>query len=295
MVEPPSTCLNWAINSWRPGATVTGVRDLHDGQGPWLIEVSSNGSPDRAILRVESPSGKTADYLRIEAAALTQAERCGATAPRLIGIDDGQHAGLASTLQTVRAGHTVVSQPYDRELLQAVGRQLAEIHCIRVDAGPDLPERRHPLEPDGGYTEEKRRCAEQPTQRSEDGARLLAHAERELARHPRPDDERGLVHGDAWLGNIMSDGPHITVLIDWGCAGVGHPGIDLGHARLSAAFDHGLDAADDILTGWIQQTGRHADAMPYWDVVAALCTAPDMGAGTDLRDTFLERALAELD
>jgi len=115
-----------------------------------------------------------------------------------------------------------------------------------------------------------------------------------LANQPGPHDIRGLVHGDAWLGNIMSTGAHVTGLIDWGCSGVGHPGIDLGHARLSAALSYGLQAADALLDGWEQATGRLADAMPYWDTVAALETAPDMGAGTDVRNRFLQQALTEL-
>lgn len=290
MADPPPACLAWAVGIWQPTATVTGVRDLHEGQGPWLIDVTSNGSAGRAVLRVEAP-GKPGEYLRIEAAALTLAERCGAKAPKLLGIDDRRHSGHVATLQTVLAGQTVASQAYDPERLRAVGAQLAQLHRFRVDAGPDLPERKRPLEPDGGYTEEKRRCAEQSTRRSIDGARLLANAGRELARHPRPVGERSLIHGDAWLGNIMSDGVHITGLIDWGCAGVGHPGIDLGHARLSAAFSYGHDAADDVLAGWVQETGRQPDAMPYWDAVAALETAPDMGTGTKARDAFLHSAL----
>jgi aminoglycoside phosphotransferase (APT) family kinase protein len=92
----------------------------------------------------------------------------------------------------------------------------------------------------------------------------------------------------------MATGLQVSGLIDWGCAGVGHPGIDLGHARLSAVFSYGTEAADAILHGWEQVAGRPADAMPYWDAVAALETAPAMGAGTDIRDAFLQRALAEL-
>ncbi len=156
-----------------------------------------------------------------------------------------------------------------------------------------LPERRRPLEPGGGYTAEKRHSAENPSQRSADGARLLAAAARELARQPRPAGEHGLVHGDAWLGNIMATDAGVTGLIDWGCAGVGHPGIDLGHARLSAASSYGIEAADTLLAGWEQATGHRADAMPYWDTVAALESAPDMGAVTEVRDAFLHRALAE--
>jgi aminoglycoside phosphotransferase (APT) family kinase protein len=294
MVDPAPAALSWAIETWRPGATVANVRDLHDGQGPWLIEVSSYGAAHRAVLRTAGPAAKGGTYLQIEATALRRVERSGLNAPRLIAIDDGRQSGLVASLQTVLAGDTVASQPWNKKRLHAVGAHLAEIHGMTTDPAPTLPERRRPLEPGGGYTAEKRQGAENPTQRSRDGARLLAAAAQELARHPRPAGERGLVHGDAWLGNIMSTGTRVTGLIDWGCAGVGHPGIDLGHARLSAAFSYGIEAADTLLDGWEQATGRRADAMPYWDTVAALESAPDMGTVTEIRDTFLHQALSEV-
>jgi len=294
MAVPEPVALQWAVDAWMPGAAVINVRDLHEGQGPWLIEVSSGRAVHRAVLRTAGPTAKGGDYLLIEAAALRQVESSGVSAPRLIALDDGQRCGVIASLQTVVAGDTVASQPWNNERLYAVGAYLAEIHRIAAVPTPTLPERRRPLEPGGGYTAEKRECAENPTRRSREGARLLAAGARELADRPRPNSIRGLVHGDAWLGNIMATGLQVSGLIDWGCAGVGHPGIDLGHARLSAAFSYGTEAADAILHGWEQAAGRPADAMPYWDAVAALETAPAMGAGTDLRDAFLQRALAEL-
>ena len=294
MVDPAPTPLRWALQTWGPEATLVSVRDLHDGQGPWLIEATSKSTPYRAILRTAGPAAKGGDYLQIEAAALSRVERSALAGPRLIAIDDGHQSGLITSLQTVVAGHTVASQPWNAERLLAVGAYLAQIHGIGADFAPTLPGRHRPLEPGGGYTAEKRHAAENPTQRSKAGGRLLATTADELSRFPRPTGERGLVHGDAWLGNIMSTGTHISGLIDWGCAGVGHPGIDLGHARLSAAFSYGIEAADTLLNGWEHTAGHHADAMPYWDTVAALETAPDMGTVTDIRDAFLHHALAGL-
>jgi aminoglycoside phosphotransferase (APT) family kinase protein len=65
-------------------------------------------------------------------------------------------------------------------------------------------------------------------------------------------------------------------MVDWDAAGVGHPGIDLGTLRLDAAILFGLPAAGEILEGWRQATGQAADAMAYWDLVAALTTLTDM-------------------
>lgn len=294
MVDPGSSSLSWAIDAWMPGATGISVRDLHEGQGPWLIEVNCNGAVHRAVLRTAGPAAKGGEYLQIEAAALKEVERAGVNAPRLIAIDDGLQCGVITSLQTVLAGDTVASLPRNDERLHAVGAYLAEVHRIAVNPAPTFAERVRPLEPGGGYTAEKRACAEKPTRRSRDGARLLAAAAQELANLPRPDSIRSLVHGDAWLGNIMAEGARVTGLIDWGCSGVGHPGIDLGHARLSAAFSYGIEAANVIRDGWEQATGRLTDAMPYWDTVAALETAPDMGTGTDIRNAFLHQALVAL-
>jgi hypothetical protein len=54
------------------------------------------------------------------------------------------------------------------------------------------------------------------------------------------------------------------------------PSIDLGTLRLDAAIMFGPPAAAAVLVGWRRATGRAADAMAYWDLVAALTTPPDM-------------------
>ena len=85
-----------------------------------------------------------------------------------------------------------------------------------------------------------------------------------------------LVHGDLWQGNTLWSGERCVGLVDWDAAGVGHPGIDLGTLRLDAAILFGLPAAAEVLEGWRQATGQAADAMAYWDLVAALTTPTDL-------------------
>jgi len=123
----------------------------------------------------------------------------------------------------------------------------------------------------------------------------------------------GLVHGDLWHGNTLwDDNGHLTAILDWDCAGVGPAGIDLGSLRCDAALCHGLRAADDILHGWEIEARRPGRDVPYWDVVAALSSPPDMGwfpvsmaaqGRPDLthevmlerRDAFLAAALSQLE
>lgn len=110
---------------------------------------------------------------------------------------------------------------------------------------------------------------------------------------------------------MWAPGGLLAAVIDWDCAGRGPAGVDLGSARLDATTAFGDSAEDDVLRGWEGEAGRAANDVARWDVVAALCTPPDMGwfatavqgqGRPDLtrellverRDAFLERALAQL-
>lgn len=108
-----------------------------------------------------------------------------------------------------------------------------------------------------------------------------------------------LVHGDLWHGNTLWDGERLTGLVDWDCAGIGHPGVDVGSLRCDAALFTGRpDAADDVLAGYQAVAGPLPDVARF-DVEAALATPPDLGwfvaaahdqGRTDLdRDTLLAR------
>jgi aminoglycoside phosphotransferase (APT) family kinase protein len=103
----------------------------------------------------------------------------------------------------------------------------------------------------------------------------------------------------------------LTGVLDWDCAGVGHPGVDLGELRCEVNLMYGLEAADLVAAGWEEAAGRSAPDLAYWDVVASLSTPPDVSAwlavtadqgrgdldGPTLnarRDEFLKAALSRL-
>jgi aminoglycoside phosphotransferase (APT) family kinase protein len=127
-----------------------------------------------------------------------------------------------------------------------------------------------------------------------------------------PDGPTVFVHGDLWQGNVLFEGDLFVGLIDWELAGAGDPGVDLGCLRWDTEMFFGAGAADVVLAGWEESTGRTADAVAYWDLVAALNYPADIGrlapvlarhgrgdldAATliDRRDGFVEDALARLD
>ncbi|WP_143760779.1 hypothetical protein [Actinosynnema mirum] len=92
---------------------------------------------------------------------------------------------------------------------------------------------------------------------------------------------------------------------------MGPVGVDLGNLRCDAAILTGQFAAEQILDGWQETTGRQAENIAHWNVAAALSTPADMaewlpaihGQGrTDLsvetaihrRDAFLRGVLDRL-
>ena len=241
-----------------------------------------------AVLRVADAWGREAFYIRTEAAALVLVEQSLLAAPRLISLDaDGCDAGRVASLQTALPGDTLHGDPTAPEQFRAVGAHLGAIHRIRPQPDSNLPER---LQHVDVYRSDEPGTL---TPHIRASAQLLDHARAQLDLHPRPTAPVGLVHGDAWLGNIMTTGSAVVGLIDWGCAGVGQPGIDLGHLRMSVVFEHGMPAPVDVLNGWQEESGYPVE-VAYWDVVAALSTPADMGGLTQLRDTFLSDALERL-
>jgi aminoglycoside phosphotransferase (APT) family kinase protein len=156
--------------------------------------------------------------------------------------------------------------------LRALGRVAAALHAVRLVPGPALPRRDRPIA-----------GVDFAALRRQDPVRpLLLEAEERVAAAPA-EWPQVFVHGDLWQGNALWTGDTLAGLIDWDCAGAGPPGVDLGSLRCDAAVCFGMEAADDILHGWQEQAGRPAADVAHWDVVAALSTPPDMGAGSPAR------------
>jgi aminoglycoside phosphotransferase (APT) family kinase protein len=232
---------------------------------------------------------------------LRLATQAGIPAPRLLGHDNGAAAGVALVLTDRLPGSSKIPPEPDPSRLRALGAVAARLHAVPLDPSPELPVRDRPIASE-----------DFAAMRHELGPTgLLAEAEAQIAQ-TRPVGSRSVfVHGDLWHGNTLWGNGRLTGLVDWDCAGVGAPGVDLGSLRCDAAICYGTEAADDVLRGWEQTAARPAKDVAYWDVVATLSTPPDMGwfpaamsgqGRPDLdqatllqrRDAFLRQALGHL-
>jgi aminoglycoside phosphotransferase (APT) family kinase protein len=283
MGEPSAEALDWAASA--VGAAVTGTTPLRADGVPWMVDFA-DGS--RAVLRRSFASDT-------EIAALRVAADHGIRAPRLIAL--GDDLMLVSAIE----GTSRVPVTASESRLRALGAAAAQLHAVELAPSKDLPVRHQSVEL-WDFTKLRR----------QDGASdLLLAAEKAVASRQEPPSTQVFLHGDLWQGNTMWLDDELVAVIDWDCAGVGHPGIDLGSLRCDVAVMFGVEAADAVLDGWQEQAGRVADAMPYWDVIAGLSTPPDMttwattiqdqgrpdldGATlTARRDELLRTALAQL-
>lgn len=284
MGGPAAEALRWAESV--TGQPVVAERGLREGGAPWLLRCAD----DTAVVlrRTDGPD--------TEVAALRVVAANGIPAPRVIAVGDGL------VLVSVVAGSSRIPPRPTVARLTALGLAAARLHAIALPPSAELPVRHRPIE-----LEDFARWRER------DGASaLLREAEDAVARRPEPAAETVLVHGDLWQGNTMWRGAELTGILDWDCAGVGHPGVDLGELRCEVTITYGGDAPDVVLAGWRQRHAMAPEVLAYWDVVAALSTPPDLAAWestirdqgrTDLdpvimtadRDRFLRAALDELD
>jgi aminoglycoside phosphotransferase (APT) family kinase protein len=189
-----------------------------------------------------------------------------------------------------------------RARLRTLGDAAASLNRLQVAPNPALPVRDRPIA-----------AVDFAALRREHSTALLREVEQRVAEH-HAEYPVGLVHGDLWQGNTLWDGDRLVGLIDWDCAGTGPGGVDLGSLRCDAAVCFGLEAAEHVLQGWEDAAGAarrlDAGAVAHWDLVAGLCTPPDIAwfaaaiadqGRPDLsqsvllrrRDEFLEAALAQ--
>jgi len=247
MSGPSEQSVTWAESTI--GSSVVASRGLREGGAPWLLRF---GDGSEAVLR-------TGGAFDTDVAALRLAAAHGVPVPGLLAVGDGL------MLLSVVRGTSAIPVETTPERLAAYGAAGALLLSIHVTPTAALPLRHRPLE-----------LEDFALVRADNGAPpLLRAADAALARLPEPTAETVLVHGDLWQGNTMWHDNELTAILDWDCAGAGHPGIDLSGMRLDAALMFGVDAADFVLDGWQRQAGRPAADLVYWDIVAALSTPTD--------------------
>nr|WP_306813140.1 phosphotransferase [Paenibacillus soyae] len=86
-----------------------------------------------------------------------------------------------------------------------------------------------------------------------------------------------ILHGDFWPGNVLWKDGRIAAVIDWEDAAWGDPLSDVGNARLELLWAYGAEAKDAFTERYRERMPELAyDALPYWDLYAALRPASQL-------------------
>lgn len=225
------------------------------------------GDGAEAVMRraVGPDIDRRVEVLRRERDILTLLQRTGLPVARLLGADlDAAHTDVPTLLTSRLPGRlTYPHQPTDAYVF-AVAQAAAMVHSQPV---PDLGWPWHDSAADlngrvqGGH--------------GPGWPRL-----REIG---IPSAPLTFVHGDLWPGNLLFQGDRLTGIVDWGDAGVGHPGLEVGYlaADLRVAtgsqqvHEAAIDAYEELrgplpnrawweVAGYLRFPRDPADWLPAW-------------------------------
>lgn len=149
-VTPAPTALAWAATAIGRGAKVLAVHALHNGSGPWRLQIDHQGRRHDVVLRTVGQRGSIGlRPIATGAAALRLAEERGLEAPRLIAADlEGRVAGVPATLETYLRGKSQLPSAVSPTQLRSAGAAIAKVHAIPLaPRPPDLPYRRWTMSP----------------------------------------------------------------------------------------------------------------------------------------------------
>jgi aminoglycoside phosphotransferase (APT) family kinase protein len=117
-----------------------------------------------------------------------------------------------------------------------------------------------------------------------------ARAAAVLGEPPVAPNDRVLLHGDFWPGNVLWRDGHVAAVVDWEDAALGDPLADVGNCRLELLWAHGAEATAEF-TEHYRRAARDVDlrGLPYWDLYADLRLTSRLGEWG--LDPALEREL----
>ncbi|MDD7939803.1 phosphotransferase [Actinomycetospora lutea] len=252
---------------------VEGLRRLTAGASreTWSFTATDAGGRRDLVLRRDPPGADRPDGMALEAAAIAAAAQAGVRVPPL--VDSGSDPATVGTPYLVTAhvaGETLGPRILREEryagaragLAAELGRTLARIHAVPLDAVPGLPHA-DPVE-DLRTTYD---ALDEPLP-------TVDIALRWLDRHRPAPVADALVHGDFRLGNLIVDETGLAAVLDWELVHRGDPREDLGWLcvkcwRFGAPLPvAGLGTLDELLDGYAEVAGERPDpdAVRWWQV-----------------------------
>jgi aminoglycoside phosphotransferase (APT) family kinase protein len=250
--KPSAATLAWAARKVGPRARVVTWRRLTGGIASSVHQlgvVDAEGSTHRLVLKrwpVGDRTGALAEFNR-ETTALVALERTDVPAPRVVAASPEAADGFPAVLMTRVRGHVDLVPRDSGRWLGRMAETLARIHDLRVEVPPT------PLGRVG-----RQSAVPMWSTRPE-----LWEAAGRILDGPAP-TELCFIHGDYQHFNLLWAREHLTGVVDWAWAGLGHPARDVGHCRLNLAVLYSGDFASQFTAAYEAVAGRKVE--PWWDL-----------------------------
>ena len=291
-----------AITSMLPGARVVEVRELPGGVSANVcrIEVETvDGGTRRFVFRqhrMAAFKGQDTDIAAREFAVLRGLRQHGMPVPEPLHLE-----GTATTpffLMEAVEGSTAVAEPDLPSALEQMADFLAQLHALDPrdlgvtglgvfeDPRPGLLR----YLPSTGSGEAVRSGV------LGDDVALVGN-------------QRTVIHGDYWPGNILWEDGRLAAVIDWEDCTISDPLADVACARVELLCQYGDGAMDDFTAHYLRSSSERSgvlrlDSLPLWEVFVSSAALSSMSAwGLDpeeerqrrrTTEQFFERAAADL-
>lgn len=263
--------LAWVGRVVGPGARVVHVAALaRSSTLKDLFEVvRTDGSSVRLVLRRYHDRSRLADdpwYVPgNEAAALELLADTAVPAPRLYAADLAPAVcDVPALLESWLPGEPAWRPRDVDRYLSRTAEVLAAIHAVGLPAPARIP-RYEPY-----YDPERLRASVPASALWQRVARAIDRA--------WPVHRATFIHRDYHPGNVLWDGTDVGGVVDWATAAIGPPGIDLARMRQNLASHLGAEVADRFVTAYVAAGGDPRARDPYWDLVDAADSVPDLAA-----------------
>lgn len=232
------------------------------------------GGAQKLIVRQHGPfdRARNPNIARDEFRLLTALRVAGLPAPTPYDLDEtGELLGAPGVVIEYIEGETDFAPTNRDDYLQQFAAQLMRIH--QVDVSEDdlsfLPRQ----------AETWARIINTRPERLDDSLDEGRIRDELAAAWPWPQrNPSGLLHGDFWPGNILWRDGRLVGVVDWEDAALGDPLADLAISRLDMLWALDMDAMERFTEIYVALSGIDLDALPCWDLCAALRPAGRISA-----------------
>jgi aminoglycoside phosphotransferase (APT) family kinase protein len=83
------------------------------------------------------------------------------------------------------------------------------------------------------------------------------------------------VHGDLWPGNLVFRDKELSGIVDWGDAGVGHPGLEIGYLAADLRVATGSQDVHEAVIDAYEAMRGPLPHRAWWEVAGYLRFPPD--------------------